>query len=272
MRTKEKYKIYKPKKFLGQNFLVDDNISKKIVNYLDAKEDDNILEIGPGQGALSKHISGLTHNFIAVEIDENIVKKLREKYNDSMNIIHKDFLKLDIEKELIEYFNKEKKIKIIGNLPYNISSEILFKLYDSKVYIEFAIVMLQKELAQRLTAKPDTKDYGILSVMTQINCSPKILFNIPPTAFFPKPKVNSSIVKLDFNHSGYIIKDTELLKKIVRNSFGKRRKIMSNSLKELFEDMSLEFGKINFDFSRRPENVSVEEFIKLANDVYEYIN
>ena len=266
MRTKEKYEIYKPKKFLGQNFLVDDNISKKIVNYLDIEKDDNVVEIG--QGALTKYLSGLTKYYIAVEIDKNIVEALKIKYKDSVGIIHKDFLKLDFEKDLLNLFNKNKKIKVIGNLPYNISSEILFKLFDIQNNLDFAIIMLQKEFALRMIAKPDTKEYGILAVQTQLNSVPKVLFSIPPTAFFPKPKVISSVVKLDFNFQTHEINDKKLLRNIIRSSFGKRRKIMGNSLKDLFSELNINFADINFDFKRRPENVKVEEFVNLSNEIF----
>lgn len=271
MQTKEKYNLYRPKKFLGQNFLVDDNISRKIIKYLNIEKDDNVLEIGPGQGALTKIIANLTDYFAAVEIDKNIVDTLNRRYGTKLNLIHKDFLKLDFDNKFRSNFNSRKKIKIIGNIPYNITSEILFKLFDTKNYLDFALIMVQKELAQRLIAKPDSKEYGILAVQTQINSKPKILFNIPPTAFFPKPKVNSSIVKLEFNNYGDNIADKELLKKIVRSAFGKRRKIMSNSLKDFIIELNIKLEDIKFDFTRRPENVTVEEFINLSNEIYKLL-
>jgi 16S rRNA (adenine1518-N6/adenine1519-N6)-dimethyltransferase len=267
MLSKDKYEKYRPKKFLGQNFLVDDNISQKIIKCLDIKENDIILEIGPGQGALTKFLIDYKNEYIAVEIDKHIVEKLNEKYYGKIKILHKDFLKIDFNSELKDLFVSGKKIKIIGNIPYNITSEILFKFFDNKEKIDVAVIMVQKELAHRLTAKPDTKDYGILAIQTQINSEPQIMFNVPPTAFFPKPKVHSAIVKLNFDKSGYKIADADLLKKLVRTSFGQRRKMMSNSLKELFVETKISFGDLKFDFSRRPENVSVREFIELANEI-----
>jgi 16S rRNA (adenine1518-N6/adenine1519-N6)-dimethyltransferase len=128
--------------------------------------------------------------------------------------------------------------------------------------------MIQKEVANRLTAKKDTKEYGILAVMTQFNSDVKVLFNVPPTAFFPKPNVNSSVIELNFRKEKYQVKDYELLRSLVRSSFGKRRKTMKNSLKDFFEKNKIDLKEINFDFSRRAENVSVEEFVTLANGIY----
>lgn len=262
--NKEKYKIYKPKKFLGQNFLVDENIAKKIVAALDIQPADTVVEIGPGQGILTKIISGLTENFFAVELDKNIYEALHLSYSGKINLIHKDFLKFDFQNDLPSH---KGKTKIIGNIPYNITTEILFKLYKSIDRISTAILMMQKEVAQRLISKPNTKDYGILAIQTQINTTPKILFNVPPTAFFPKPKVNSSIVKFEFNKDLKNISDINLFTALVKGSFGQRRKVMRNSLKKKFESKNISFEKIDFDFSRRPESVSINEFIKLTNDI-----
>lgn len=259
LKTRDKYKIYKPKKIFGQNFLVDDNISQKIVKQLEINETDTVLEIGPGQGALTKHIVPLTNNYIAVEIDSCIVTTLQEKYENDIKIINDDFLKFKMD-----CFTES--IKVIGNLPYNITSEILFKLFDNRKIVTCAVLMVQKELAYRLTATPNTKEYGILSVQTQAFAQPKILFNVPPTVFFPKPKVESSVIKLEFKNN-YEILNKDIFKKLVRSSFGKRRKFIKNSLKDFFEEYKLNFTDFNFDFTRRAENISVEEFINLANRI-----
>ena len=265
--NKEKFLKYKPKKFLGQNFLVDDNIAKKIISACDIKKNDSLIEIGPGHGALTKHLVKLTKNYLAVEIDHTIIEKLKLQFDNKLKIIHKDFLKLDFDSELNDIFNIKNKLKIIGNVPYNITTEILFKLFELKDKIEFAVMMIQKEVAQRITAKPNTKAYGILAIQTQLNTSPEILFNVPPTAFFPKPKVHSSVIKVEFEKEKYKLDDKTLFKKIVKESFGKRRKVMRNSLKNLFDDLSIVTNRIGFDFSRRPENVSIHEFVKLSNEI-----
>lgn len=272
--NKEKFEHYKPKKFLGQNFLVDHNIAKKIVASLEIKSEDVIVEIGPGQGVLTKYISLLTENFVAVELDKSIYEKLTFEYEGKLKLIHKDFLKVDLENDiynLIDIKNTadNQKLKIIGNIPYNITTEILFKLYDSVEIIDSAVLMMQKEVAKRLTAQPHTKDYGILAIQTQVHCDPKILFHVPPTAFFPKPNVDSSIVRFDFKKTKFEIKDKELFKFLVKQSFSQRRKTMKNSLKKFFEDVNVNPEKIDFDFTRRAETVSIEEYTGLLNSVIE---
>lgn len=263
--TKEKFKIYKPKKFLGQNFLVDENIAKKIVSSLDIVKDDTVVEIGPGQGVLTKYLAEGSENFFAVEIDKSLIENLSLKFKGRAKIIHKNFLKLNLQKE----FPGNTKLKVIGNIPYNLTSEILFKLFDSSDAIDMAVLMMQKEVARRLIARHNTKEYGILSIQTQLHTTPEILFNVSPTSFFPKPLVTSSIVKLDFNKKIESNLNKNLFKTLVKESFGKRRKTMKNSLKNFFESNKIGFDKIDFDFSRRAESVTVEEFIKLTKEIEE---
>lgn len=260
MKTREKYEFYRPKKIFGQNFLVDDNISQKIIRQLDITESDLVLEIGPGQGALTKHLAALEERYTAVEIDNAIASELGIKYGSRINIINQDFLKFDLSQ-----FGR--KIKIVGNLPYNIASEILFRLFDYRDTIISAVLMVQKEFAQRLVAKPDSKEYGIMSVQTQVFSKPSLLFSVPPTVFFPKPKVESSVIKLGFGNDADL-KSVNIFKALVRASFGKRRKIIRNSLKEYFEKMNISFGDFDFDFTRRAENVRVEEYVALANRIF----
>lgn len=268
MELSGKYEKFRPKKFLGQNFLVDENISKKIISFLDIQDGDNVLEIGPGHGALTKHLIKFNINYTAVEIDKFIIEELTEKYGNKINLIHKDFLEFDFSQ--IHDFTTP-PIKVIGNIPYNITTEILFKLYDNKQFVQSAVLMMQKEVAQRLTAKPNTKDYGILAILTQVNAVPKIVYNVPPTAFFPKPKVTSSVVRLELKNDSYVIKNVDLFKKIVKSSFNQRRKVMRNSLKKLFEEKSIEFNSVNFDFSKRPEQLSIQEFVELSNSIYDIL-
>ncbi|MEO6695758.1 MAG: 16S rRNA (adenine(1518)-N(6)/adenine(1519)-N(6))-dimethyltransferase RsmA [Ignavibacteria bacterium] len=265
--NKEKYELYKPKKFLGQNFLVDENIARKIVASLEIKSDDIVIEIGPGQGVLTKFLADVTENLIAVEIDKSIYEKLTEEYKTKVKIIHKDFLKLDFQNDLKEISVKNNKFKIIGNIPYNITTEILFKLYDLPDKPLSAILMMQKEVARRLIAQPNSKDYGILAIQTQVHSSPKILFDVPPTAFFPKPRVHSSIVKFDFTKSKYKISDKRIFKTLVKASFSQRRKTMKNSLKNFFDENELSFENFDFDFSRRAESVSIGEYSLLSDSL-----
>lgn len=265
---KEKYLKYRPKKFLGQNFLVDDNIAKKIIRQLGITGDDIVIEIGPGHGALTKHLVNMTNNYFAVEIDKEKCDELYEKFSGIKKIFNKDFLKFDFENDL--KLKPSKKIKIIGNIPYNLTTEILFKIFENHKIFETAILTIQKEVAERITAKPKSKEYGILSVQSCIYSVPKMLFTIPATAFFPKPKVNSAVLKLELKEKPEI-KNTEIFKLIVRESFGQRRKMMRNSLEKCFESYNLSFTDFDFDFTRRAETVSPEEYIVLSNRVYNLI-
>ena len=263
MKTKEKYELYKPKKFLGQNFLVDDNVARKITKQLENEPSDKIIEIGPGQGALTKHLIEYGDNFTAVEIDSSICKKLKKIYGEKLNLVNMDFLKYEITSE------ENQKIRIIGNIPYNITSEILFKLFDNKNKIQTAVLMIQKEVAERLVANFNTKEYGILAIQTQVNCLPEILFNVNKKSFFPKPLVNSAIVRLNFGLNQYSIEDYEIFRRVVRDSFGMRRKIMRNSLSKFIAELNLKYKDIDFDFQNRPESLRVLEFVQLANMIYD---
>lgn len=266
MLSKEKYEKYRPKKFLGQNFLVDKNIAKKIISSLEISKEDNILEIGPGQGALTIFLVDQESNYSAVELDKGIFEKLKEEYGDRINLIHNDFLKLD-RKDFLGLIKGGGKLKIIGNIPYNITTEILFRIFEMREFVSEAVLMMQKEVAQRLTSKPNTKEYGILAVQTGLYSKVKILFNVPPTAFFPKPRVDSSVVKLILKEQNMVLNNEDLFKKIVRQSFGQRRKVLSNSLKKFFEENRIEKKGIEFDLSRRPESLTTDEFIELSNKV-----
>ncbi|MCX7834230.1 MAG: 16S rRNA (adenine(1518)-N(6)/adenine(1519)-N(6))-dimethyltransferase RsmA [Ignavibacteria bacterium] len=257
-----KYKKYKPIKFLGQNFLVDDNIAKKIVNSGEIKDKDLIIEIGPGYGALTKYIIEQTNNYIGVEIDQKCIDFLREKFGNKIILLNKDFLKFDFENDIKNIRRKFSRLKVISNIPYNITSEILFKLFENKCYIHSAILMTQKEVAMRLNAKPKTKEYGILTVHTQLNSDFKLLFHLPPTVFFPRPKVESSVFKLTF-HNRYKIENLNNFSVFIKSAFGKRRKILRNSLKEYL--LNYNINNFDFDFSQRAEELSPQELLTLYN-------
>ena len=267
MRTKDKFELYKPKKFLGQNFLVDDNIARKIVASLNISSDDPVIEIGPGRGALTKHIVKQTNNFSAVEFDKSVLEELQKEFGNSVNLVHSDFLEYDLE----SHFNKSNaQLKIIGNIPYNITSKILFKLFDVFSLVDSVVLMVQKEVASRLVAAPRTKDYGILSVQSQVHSNAEVLFHVPPTAFFPKPEVRSSVIRFSFEKDSlrHKILNVEFFRSLVRNSFGQRRKMLRNSLNDFFAENSVHFEDVEFDFTRRPETLSPEEFADLSNVIY----
>ncbi|MFA7361026.1 MAG: 16S rRNA (adenine(1518)-N(6)/adenine(1519)-N(6))-dimethyltransferase RsmA [Candidatus Kapaibacterium sp.] len=261
LSNKSKYEKYKPKKRFGQNFLVDDNIARKIVKSLDIVEHDTVIEIGPGQGALTKHLIAEAKRFLAVEID---IKAAEELKNKGYNVIIKDFLQFDLEEDIPQEF-RGGEIKFIGNIPYNITSGILFKLLDSKVKIKSCVMMIQKEVAERLVAKVNTKQYGILAVQFQAIANVKQLFNVLPTAFFPKPDVVSSVIRITFGDNEIKISNISVFKEFVRSAFSKRRKTLKNSLKDFFEKYELNINDYQFDFTRRAESLTIKEFADFSN-------
>ena len=255
--------VKKPKKSLGQNFLIDENIPRKTVNLLDIDPNDEFLEIGPGYGSLTKYILEKTSNLTCVEIDSKIAEKIVTDY-PSLKIINGDILNISLSK----VSDNQKKIRIVGNIPYNITSQIIFHVIDQRDFVKDLTIMIQLEVAQRIIANPKTKAYGILSVITQAYSKPTLLFKIPPTCFFPKPRVESGIIHFDFSktHNAQI-KNHTIFRKLVRTTFAKRRKILSNSIKDLSENF--DYKTINFNFAKRAEELSVEEFIELSNMISE---
>jgi 16S rRNA (adenine1518-N6/adenine1519-N6)-dimethyltransferase len=247
-------KIY-PKKSLGQNYLIDENISRNIVNSFSVTGDENVLEIGPGHGAITKYLLEKTEKAVLIELDSNSCGILKQKFPNA-TIINKDFLKV----ELKQIF--EQRFRVIGNIPYNITSEIIFKLIDNRDIISDAQLMVQEEVARRITAKPGTKEYGIPSVFVQVFSTPKLLFKVSKNCFYPKPKVDSRIIHFDFTNSiEKKITDISFFKKFVKTAFGTRRKTLKNALKIL----KLDLTESDFDFSRRAETLTISEFIALSN-------
>ncbi len=257
-----------PKKRLGQHFLFDKNIIRKIVTHFSPSPNDLIVEIGAGHGALSEELYKQCKNLILIEVDENLVDELRIKF-PATRIINKDILECDFSKE---FFNS--KFRIIGNLPYYITSQILFKIFDSRQIIEDVLIMIQKEVAERLIAKPSTKEYGILTVLTNLYTDTEILFHVSRNVFYPKPEVESSVVHLKMKSNIDITREEEqILRKIIKAAFNQRRKTLRNSLKSLFSDEvkenSNKFFSLDFDFSRRAEELNLDEFIYLAKNFYQ---
>lgn len=251
-----------PKKRLSQNFLIDANISRKIVDASHLSPADTVLEIGCGQGALTREILTQAHHVYGVEFDPHLYSTLKQelKDQDHFTLFEADFLEFDFDQLAID----SRKFKIIGNLPYHISSPIIFKLIDHRERIDTATIMLQKEVALRLVSEPSSKDYGILSVFCQYFAVCKKLFDIPPTAFFPRPKVDSSIVQLTFKETPPPVSDFDTFKQVVKKSFNQRRKMLRNSLSALIGKRS-----IDFNLQLRPEQLSVDEFIRLTDLLYQ---
>ncbi len=245
------------KKSLGQNYLKDVNICKNIVSSFDPFQGDNVIEIGPGQGAITRFLLETGCRLTVVEFDRNN-SAILEKEFPQLNIVTGDFLKYDLEAAA----GGEKKLRIIGNIPYNITSPIIFKLIDNRHVINDAQLMIQEEVAQRICAAPGSKEYGIPSVLTQAFCVPKLLFKVSNSCFFPKPKVDSRLIHFDFTRSMEAgIKDTVFFRKLVKAAFSTRRKTLKNSLK----NMEVDIGKTGIDPGRRAETLSVQEFIDMSN-------
>ncbi len=245
----------KPKKHLGQHFLIDHNIAKKISNTLDYKNYDNVIEIGPGKGILTKEIIKKKIPFV-VEIDKESVKFLKIHFPELKNkIYNEDFLKFDLKKVFIGQF------AVIGNFPYNISTQIVFKVIENRNQIPFFSGMFQKEVAERICESPGSKKYGIISVLSQLFYSTDYLFSVSPNVFYPPPKVYSGVIKMKRKENFNLECNEDLLIKIVKTSFQQRRKTIRNSLKSLSLTKNLLEDSI---FDLRPESLSWQDFVKLT--------
>ena len=249
-----------PKKKLGQHFLNNLNIAQKIADLLQNQNCENVLEIGPGMGVLTQFLIPHSKKLKMVEIDLESVNYLNQKYPELQDqILNEDFLKMDISK----IFPNE-SFAIIGNFPYNISSQIVFKTLEYRKNIPFFCGMFQKEVAQRICEKPGTKAYGILSVLCQTYFHTQYHFNVSPGVFSPPPKVDSGVLSLERKEDLIVDFDEKLLFKIVKTGFQQRRKTLRNSLK------SLNIPKLILEdsiFDLRPEKLSSEQFIELTKKV-----
>lgn len=248
-----------PLKRFGQNYLQDQNIIRKIISEIDPKEKDVIVEIGPGQGALTQHLVKLKSNFSAIEIDKRVIDNLRDRF-EGIKIVQQDFLEVDLSEF---YKDNKNRLRIVGNIPYNITSPILFKLFDNNKIIQDAVLMVQLEVAKRMTAKIGTKDYGILSVLLNYFGTAALAFKVSRNNFYPKPNVDSAIVHIFFNEERIDTEFNSMFKSIVKSSFGNRRKTLKNSLSNsIFADV--DFSGCDIDLSNRAEQLNVDDFIKLA--------
>jgi len=256
-------RFVKPKKALGQHFLNDENIAEQIVESLTTCE--KILEIGPGTGILTNFLIKKKIDLKLVEIDNESVDFLIQKLDISKDIIYnQDFLKMNLTK----LFNKN-NFSVIGNFPYNISSQIVFKIIENRKYIPEMCGMFQFEVAERICQKEGSKKYGIISVITQAYYNAKLLFEVSNDLFTPPPKVNSAVISLKRKENLNLNCDEKLFLKIVKLSFQQRRKTMRNSLKQINLSDNLREDTI---FDKRPEQLSVTEFIDLTNMVSQDLN
>lgn len=270
-----KMKTVKPKKFLGQHFLKDLKIAKDIADTVDAMPQLPILEVGPGMGVMTQFIIPKERPFKVVEIDFESVAYLRANFPHlEDNIIEDDFLKMHLENTF-----DGKPFVLTGNYPYNISSQIFFKMLDYKDLIPCCTGMIQKEVAERIAAGPGSKTYGILSVLIQAWYSVEYLFTVHENVFNPPPKVKSAVIRMTRNDTTSLGCDERLFKQIVKGTFNQRRKVLRNSIRPVLADLDNKRTSsglpikdhtafLNQDiFLRRPEQLSVAEFIRLTNDV-----
>jgi 16S rRNA (adenine1518-N6/adenine1519-N6)-dimethyltransferase len=253
-----------PRKRFGQNFLIDNNIIAAIVATIHPTPDQHILEIGPGLGVLTQHLIASKAKIDAVEIDRDLAQHLESRFSKCPNFtLHcQDILKFAIRD--IKLRNKTTKLRVVGNLPYNISTPLLFKLFADIDLISDMFFMLQHEVALRLAAKPNTKEYGRMSIMAQYFCAMDIVINVPPSAFDPAPKVNSSVVRF-VPHAQPTVKvtDHDLLQRLVTQAFSQRRKTIANALKASLTQN--DFIALQIDPRLRPENLSLIDYANIAN-------
>ena len=254
----------KAKKSLGQNFLIDKNIIKSIVNVGDVKKNNVILEVGPGTGNLTEYILKKNPKKIfVIEKDSNLVNLLNGKFSDKINILNKDILKFDLNN-----ISKE-KIIIFGNLPYNISTKILTQWITTpekfKCYKKL-ILMFQKEVADRILAKTNSRNYGRLSIISNWRLNIKKEFNISPQCFFPKPKVDSTLLSFVPKKEFYYIKNPENLEKITRIFFNQRRKMIKNPLKQIFKNPEGVAVNFKLNLNLRPQNLSPLTYFNITRE------
>jgi 16S rRNA (adenine1518-N6/adenine1519-N6)-dimethyltransferase len=256
----------RPKRTLGQNFLRDDNIARKIVAAVQPQHTDTVIEIGPGEGALTAFLAGRVRTMILVELDSRAVEILRKRFDDvSVTIIHGDFLEYDLDEASRRTGDR---VRIVGNIPYNITSPILFHILGNRKAVKDATLMMQKEVARRLVARPGSKEYGIPSVFCKCFARVEKLFDVSPNVFFPRPEVFSSVVRIaPLVLPLYPLKDEDFFRAMVRSVFGKRRKTLRNSLLYFLGKNNEPLPDI-VDYSRRPESLSAAELSELSNHLF----
>ena len=258
--------LLKAKKSYGQHFLTNEETSKKIAySLLKDAGGKNVLEIGPGKGMLTKYLLEQDINLKAVEADQDMVDYLGKHYpqlNDKIILL--DFLKVNMYK----VFEGE-SFYVIGNFPYNISSQIVFKVINARDIVPELVGMFQKEMAERIIAPPGSKTYGVISVLTQAYYSGEMLIKLPPSAFNPPPKVDSAVIRLTRKENFELNCNEKLFRTVVKMAFMSRRKMMRNTLKPLITDLELLKDAI---FEERPEQLSVEQFADLTNKIEKQIN
>ncbi|SET74123.1 dimethyladenosine transferase [Oceanobacillus limi] len=278
-RTKEILNKYSFtfKKSLGQNFLIDSNILRNIIRRAGINDSSGAIEIGPGIGALTEQLAIHANKVVAYEIDQRLLPILKDtlKTYDNIEIIHEDILQADVKKMIQEQFQREQEVNIVANLPYYITTPILMKLLREDLPVSSITVMIQKEVADRMAAKPNSKSYGSLTIAIQYYTFAEVVMNVPKSVFMPQPNVDSSILKLTKRDEPPVqVEDEDYFFQIVQACFAQRRKTLRNNLSSHFkeqytkEEISELLESIGIDGIRRGESLSMEEFATLASEFY----
>lgn len=267
------------KKSLGQNFLIDTNILRNIVDHAQLTEDSGAIEVGPGIGALTEQLAKRSKKVVAYEIDQRLLPILKETLEPypHAKIIHQDILKANVKEMLDTEFKDIKDIMLVANLPYYVTTPIIMKILEEKLPLRGIVVMLQKEVAERISAKPGTKEYGSLSIAIQYYTKPEVVMIVPKTVFVPQPNVDSAVIRLTIRETpSVVVKNEAFFFQITRASFAQRRKTILNNLSSQLEGGKEKKAEIiealeqaEIEPSRRGESLSIEEFAKLSDILYE---
>ena len=274
----QKYNFAFQKRF-GQNFLIDTHVLERIIEASEITKDDFVLEIGPGIGTMTQYLAEAAREVTAVEIDDALIPILKDtlKEWDNVTVLHGDILKTDIRK-IADEKNQGRPIKVVANLPYYITTPIIMGLFESHVPVDSITVMVQKEVADRMQTGPGSKDYGALSLAVQYYAEPKIVANVPPNCFMPRPKVGSAVIRLTRHQNPPVTTlDEKLMFRLIRASFNQRRKTLSNSLKNSQElpyskeEVEAAITECGLPLNIRGEALTLEQFARLS-DTFSKLN
>ena len=276
-----KYNI-KANKSLGQNFLINSEVVEKIIESSEISDKDMVIEIGPGLGTLTKYLLEKARKVLCVELDSKMIRILQERFSkyENFELINADILKVDLNEIICENkrTGKIKDVKVVANLPYYITTPILMGLIEKKLPIDRYVTMMQKEVAERLSAKPGSKDYNALSIAVQYYTEAKIALTVPKTVFIPAPNVDSAVVRLTRREQPAVeVINEDFFMEVVHGAFKQRRKTLQNNLNQHFADLTKEevtaiLEEAGILPNRRGESLSIEEFAKLSNTFYQHLN